>query len=845
MARNDRRADSRSALTGETYQQALTWIQTHGLTAGPVPEAATAAQQTLEAAVLRSLARPPLDIDDSMFGIARVTPDVDTITLWPAPGTASRVLARVLPAITAGTRTGVPALRAAPESAKYLTLRTDGTARVLVRATTADHTAARALIADLGGQLLDDEPSADERALWQRWRTELATEASQWSTALRRTGLFLRQRPDWTRRVPAGAETDVPAELTAPRPHGPTVPKRATATIAVTADRGGEGCSTVALALTLELARAGSSVLLLTADQFAHEALQRGGRVTPWPASPSGSALTPGSVSGAYWDQSTDTELVVLGRQQADIVVLDTHLHYRPGTGAVDVEVNVARYRDDHWYGRSTDDHRPREIRLLEWLEQQFTHFRNAAHQEIPADERALLDLHAYLDHRFHRHAIERAEDGDHPVYDRADPESVDDFWAMYYRLDKRGDTLPPAEDQIPLDEWRAQFLAFIDADGRRRHPDLWAQVTEQWAERNRRRNLQHLTPFETDAADTHRLLEEFLPAVASAGLERWGAGFPAESDAYRDAVIHRWLEQRCDAYLTTRPRPAPDAWAHLMLVLDARFADYAEARHETHDLDADPFHDLPVQSGGAEEHTTEPVYGRELDDTGAMDDWWSPAASAALYSRAPEEDQAPLDAWRQEFLQQIDTEGARRHPGLWPRARSEWAQRNRHRNLLELEATDAEADDLERWTAQFPDAIAPIADEVWGPRWRTVSEVWREGQGPLLDTLHDFDSQVAVVPVPRTPEETAKLLLARTRGPRGRRVLVVNTAPHDLDPERVREVSRLLRGHGIEALAAVADSGSMRSLLFDRAAGDRQPQGDVESLARVVAAAAARSRSV
>ncbi|MCX5216199.1 hypothetical protein OG689_44495 [Kitasatospora sp. NBC_00240] len=578
MAKNDRRADTRSALTGETYQQALTWIRAHGLTAGPVPEAATAEQQILEAAVLRSLARPPLDIDDSLFGIARVTPDTDTLTLWPAPGAAGRVLARVLPAITAGTRTGVPALRAAPESAKYFTLRTDGTARLLVRATRADHNAARDLVAELGGQLLDEEPGADERALWQHQRTDLAAEAPRWSTALRRAGLFLHQWPDWTRRAPAGAETDVPAELTAARPHGPTAPRRVTATIAVTAERGGEGRSTLALALSLELARTGSSVLLLTADRFAHEALQRGGRVTPWSAAPAGAALAPGSVGSAYWDESSDTELVALARRQADI---------------------------------------------------------------------------------------------------------------------------------------------------------------------------------------------------------------------------------------------------------------------------AGPFHDLRgAQLGDAVERTSEAVFGRELDDTAAMDDWWSPAASADLYSRAPEEEQAPLDAWRQDFLRQIDKEGARRHPCLWPRARSEWAQRNRHRNLLELDATDAEAGDLERWTGQFPDAIAPIADEVWGSRWRTVGEAWKSGQAPLLDSLHDFDDQVDVIPVPRTPEETAALLVRRRRPHDGVRVLVVNAAPRDLAPDRVREVSRVLHGNGIEALAAVADSGGMRSLLFDRLAGDRWPPADAESLARMVAAAATAAGS-
>ena len=57
-------------------------------------------------------------------------------------------------------------------------------------------------------------------------------------------------------------------------------------------------------------------------------------------------------------------------------------------------------------------------------------------------------------------------------------------------------------------------------------------------------------------------------------------------------------------------------------------------------------------------------------------------------------------------------------------------------------------------------------------------------------------------------------------RGPHdGVSVLVVNAVPRDLDPERVRKVSRLLHGHGIEAFAAVAGSGAVRSLLFGRPA--------------------------
>ncbi|MFJ7279347.1 hypothetical protein [Kitasatospora sp. NPDC098663] len=280
MAKDDRNARTRSGLTGETYRQALEWIRAHGLTFGLVPDADTDEQQILEAAVLRSLTRPPLDIDDSLFGLARVSPGTHTLTLWPAGGAAGRVLSRLLPAITADTRTGIPTLRATDGPANHLTLHADGPARVLIRATQGDYRAARALLDDLGARLLEATPNEGEQAAWRQTRNELADEAQQWSTALRRIGLFLGRMPDWSVRAPSAAETEMPADRIAARPHGPAVPARLKATVAVTSWRGGEGRSTIAFALAEELARAGSSVVLLSADEFAYQALQHRG-VTP------------------------------------------------------------------------------------------------------------------------------------------------------------------------------------------------------------------------------------------------------------------------------------------------------------------------------------------------------------------------------------------------------------------------------------------------------------------------------------------------------------------------------------------------------------------------------------
>ncbi|MFE6056466.1 hypothetical protein ACFQ6N_37460 [Kitasatospora sp. NPDC056446] len=80
-----------------------------------------------------------------------------------------------------------------------------------------------------------------------------------------------------------------------------------------------------------------------------------------------------------------------------------------PGSCRWTLEIAVSRYRDEHWQSHLVDD--------------------RARHSEVE-------------------------------VYDRAEPEDVDDFWDLGYELDYgRGEERLPAEDRQPLDEWRARFL--------------------------------------------------------------------------------------------------------------------------------------------------------------------------------------------------------------------------------------------------------------------------------------------------------------------------------------------------------------------------------------------------
>ncbi|MER8119173.1 hypothetical protein [Streptomyces sp. NPDC094031] len=130
MAKADRNTAARAAVTGENHAQALSWIRAHGLLHGLAPDAVSAEQQALEAALLFALARPvgslhPLPLTESLFGIAKASPGPgDDLRLWPATGSEAEILLRLLPSRTSETVptvNGVAGLRWARDG-KYLAL---------------------------------------------------------------------------------------------------------------------------------------------------------------------------------------------------------------------------------------------------------------------------------------------------------------------------------------------------------------------------------------------------------------------------------------------------------------------------------------------------------------------------------------------------------------------------------------------------------------------------------------------------------------------------------------------------------------------------------------------------
>ncbi|MFJ7279348.1 hypothetical protein [Kitasatospora sp. NPDC098663] len=550
-------------------------------------------------------------------------------------------------------------------------------------------------------------------------------------------------------------------------------------------------------------------------------------------------------MAAAFWDERGDIALVEQARKQADVVLLDTQFDYRPEIVPVDAEVAVSRYRDNHWQGHLVDDQRPRLIRVLEWFDEQFTHYRNAVDGLLEPGERELRDLLAYLDDSFAQYVDDRARRGEVDVYYRAVPADVDGFWAMDYELDyNRGEERLPAEDQQPLKEWRAQFLAFIDADGHERHPELWPLVAWQWAGRSRRRNLEHLQPRQLSAAELHNMIEEFLPTVADEATRRWGTDLADMNDLFRSAVIHRWLESTFTVFADLRAAASRDAFTTLLLVLDIRFAEYADRRVDLYPVLSGPAAGTAGSFGSSPGQGTAAVWHRGMDD-GAGDAWWSVDQALKSDAPMPEEDEGPLDAWRAEFMEQIDADGTRRHPVLWKRVRSEWAPRNRERNLAHLAADELDAVELQPLMEEFATAIAPIADSAWGPLWQDAAEAWTSGLTSPLDSIGNYDDRVHLVPADREPEETAALVeqeLQHRSNPHTVTVLAVNAAPKSLAPQRISAVTEALRTRGLAGTAVVPQSDALTSALIDAPSSVRAADG-IANLARTLTQALARHR--
>jgi hypothetical protein len=365
------------------------------------------------------------------------------------------------------------------------------------------------------------------------------------------------------------------AELAGPKPqqllHRPVGPLAGSVrgTVAVApAAHGGVGCSAIALQLAAVLARGGARVALL-AD--AHDPNSPLGRQDerdesgPWQPVTAGLPTLRGAALPEGREQARD--LVALARAQADVVLIDTGNGAYPHQHLVqeaDLVLAVTRYDQRQWIADTeTVDRRPEHVQMWAWLDQQYLQRR--PRRELPP-EQLLLD---FLDVVFADWVIQRTWD-DEAVGPDWDPD-----WDLLAELEEeeleaRDIEKLPAEDEEPdLDKWRTDFLAAVDAEGTRRHPALWPQVSAAWPARNRRRNRAGLLPTQPEAAEQEARCWALLELVEPEAIARWGVDLwrdhrrqwaaPAAGDLpllkpYEDLIEH-----------ITIPRPGPDV-ADLLL---------------------------------------------------------------------------------------------------------------------------------------------------------------------------------------------------------------------------------------------------------------------------------------
>ena len=83
---------------------------------------------------------------------------------------------------------------------------------------------------------------------------------------------------------------------------------------------------------------------------------------------------------------------------------------------------------------------------------------------------------------------------------------------------------LPAENEEASLDRWRAEFITALDAEGTRRHPQLWQQTAAAWSEHNRRRNRAGLQAGDPEPAMVNALRQELLATVETEAIARWGA---------------------------------------------------------------------------------------------------------------------------------------------------------------------------------------------------------------------------------------------------------------------------------------------------------------------------------
>ncbi|MFE7485121.1 hypothetical protein [Streptomyces sp. NPDC057552] len=836
MAKADRNTAARAAVTGENHAQALSWIRAHGLLHGLAPDAVSAEQQALEAALLFALARPagglrPLPLTESLFGIAKASPGPgDELRLWPAAGSEAEVLLRLLPSRTSETVptvTGVAGLRWVRDG-KYLALgRVAASERVLLAAHPRDVREAGRLCAGAGLLPLWDE--ADGTELEDAPRRDLATflgdSAPAWSRALRRPLLAREIASRWVSRQPVLAELAGDASALMPRPHGPSA--RRPQIVHVRSTRGGTGCSTLSVQIAHGLARAGRAVALVTDDVLLRPvADDAADEKALWhePFTPAGGGRLLAASHG-YFGEHLDVRAAE-ATSRGEVVVLD--VGSRPpaelaGLPAADLTVLTDNYRARDWVQVDVVDGRPERIRVFAALDERFARWWRPSAEHIDADR-----LRTALDREFFYYAMLRLEAPDEvDVYDIDDAEDVEEWWDLGAdgTPGHPDDVLPP-EDGAPLELWRRHFLDFITPEGQRRHPDSWDEVRDSWVEHNRRRNLQRLSADGDPIEDLALRTGEFLTVVAAEADLRPRVATGEEQETWRTGRLTRWLDARFTAHLrhdaAFLPRSATET---VMAVLDARFVAYG------------PHH----AEGFA-----------ELADEVTGDDWWDAAVAARSLEGSfpllpgPDEDADGREQSWAAFLAAVEDEGARRHGEVWSEVRARWIE---HRHQLEQDKREPFApseDELPRLRQRFAASLAPITGA--GVDWESVIGGWVAGVRDDAARVSDFDDLIERRQRPSTGEETAAALLRGVRDlgvdPQMPVVVIINMYRPTDGRAAVAETAAALRHHGVVALSTVGQRKAFEDLPFAPATwNDARVRSAQEELGAVVSTALTNSR--
>jgi hypothetical protein len=224
----------------------------------------------------------------------------------------------------------------------------------------------------------------------------------------------------------------------------------------------------------------------------------------------------------------------------ADVVVIDTWLGNRDRhlVSCADVVLALVRYPNEAWTDVTVVDHRPEWVQFLAWLDERY---RPAASRQPPATP--LQQLVTFLEVQFAWYVLERGTieddsddvDGvdevlDAAVYDDSDAGDINGWWSDYGHpylespdLADLADGNPTADDDtVDLRAWQDDFLTFLHAEGRQRHPQHWQQACDQWLGRSLARTIRGV--IQAAQHDNPQARDQFLDEIADDAVARWGA---------------------------------------------------------------------------------------------------------------------------------------------------------------------------------------------------------------------------------------------------------------------------------------------------------------------------------